>query len=175
MTDPGSCRDPASRVVIDGDRVVRVLDARGVEAWKALAASRFFKTAVEELLRYLSIADPIIRAALEDVEVDGQVERRYSQVAPCRACETGTAMGRTWAAVLVERRPAFDAPRQRASMHWFESKGQGSRTKRHQGITLAPSPSSTLADSEDRWARDGQRSSRPDAQGAPRPYCGFGH
>lgn len=48
MTDPGSFRDPASRVVMDGDRVVRVLDARGVEAWKSLASSRFFKTAVED-------------------------------------------------------------------------------------------------------------------------------
>ncbi|MGI5428703.1 cytochrome P450 [Streptomyces sp. CA-179760] len=31
--------------------------------------------AVEELLRYLSVADPILRAALEDVEVEGQLIR----------------------------------------------------------------------------------------------------
>lgn len=45
--DPGSFRDPASHVVFDGDRVLRLLDDRGFEAWKHLEASSFFETSVE--------------------------------------------------------------------------------------------------------------------------------
>lgn len=40
--DPGSFRDPASHIVFDGDRVLRLLDDRGLKAWKALADSDFF-------------------------------------------------------------------------------------------------------------------------------------
>jgi len=46
--DPGSFRDPASRVVLDGERIVRLLDERGLEGWRALAATDFFKSAVSE-------------------------------------------------------------------------------------------------------------------------------
>jgi hypothetical protein len=46
--DPGSFRDPASRVVIDGDRVFRLLDERGMQAWRVLAASEFFPRAVAD-------------------------------------------------------------------------------------------------------------------------------
>jgi len=46
--DPGSFRDPASRVVLNGERVLRLLDQRGLEGWRALAASGFFQKAVAE-------------------------------------------------------------------------------------------------------------------------------
>ena len=46
--DPGSFRDPASRVVIDGDKVMRLLDKRGLEGWRALAATDFFRNAVAD-------------------------------------------------------------------------------------------------------------------------------
>lgn len=46
--DPGSFRDPASRVVVDGDRVLRLLDGRGLEGWKALAETEFFNAAVDD-------------------------------------------------------------------------------------------------------------------------------
>ncbi|HUG32554.1 MAG TPA: methyltransferase [Acidimicrobiia bacterium] len=46
--DPGSFRDPASQVVFDGDRVLRLLDERGLEGWKALAESEFFERATSE-------------------------------------------------------------------------------------------------------------------------------
>ncbi len=45
--DPGSFRDPASRVVFEGDRVLRLLDERGLEAWEHLEPSPFFGHAVE--------------------------------------------------------------------------------------------------------------------------------
>jgi hypothetical protein len=44
--DPGSFRDPASRVIIDGRRVIRLLDQRGLAAWEALSASPFLAEAV---------------------------------------------------------------------------------------------------------------------------------
>ncbi len=44
--DPGSFRDPASRVVTDGDRVIRLLDERGLEAWRALERSDFYRRSV---------------------------------------------------------------------------------------------------------------------------------
>ena len=58
--DPGSFRDPASRVLIDADRVIRVLDQRGLNAWKALADSRFFANAVADghLIAATDLADP---------------------------------------------------------------------------------------------------------------------
>ncbi|MEX1091733.1 MAG: methyltransferase, partial [Acidimicrobiia bacterium] len=46
--DPGSFRDPASRVVLDGPRVLRLLDLRGLEAWRALARTDFFTSAVAD-------------------------------------------------------------------------------------------------------------------------------
>ncbi|HEY6635610.1 MAG TPA: methyltransferase [Acidimicrobiia bacterium] len=46
--DPGSFRDPASHVVLDGDRVVRLLDDRGLIAWKALASTEFFARATND-------------------------------------------------------------------------------------------------------------------------------
>ena len=46
--DPGSFRDPASRVVHDGNRVLRLLDGRGLEAWQALKATSFFEKAVAD-------------------------------------------------------------------------------------------------------------------------------
>ncbi|HEY5578777.1 MAG TPA: methyltransferase [Acidimicrobiia bacterium] len=46
--DPGSFRDPASRVVLDGEKVLRLLDERGLQGWRALAASEFFETAVTQ-------------------------------------------------------------------------------------------------------------------------------
>lgn len=46
--DPGSFRDPASRVVHEGNRVLRLLDEQGLEAWQALKASSFFEKAVAE-------------------------------------------------------------------------------------------------------------------------------
>ena len=45
--DPGSFRDPASHVVFDGERVLRLLDDRGLEAWQQLESSTFFSNAVE--------------------------------------------------------------------------------------------------------------------------------
>jgi ribosomal protein L11 methylase PrmA len=46
--DPGSFRDPASRVYLEDDHVVRVLDQRGLQAWQALSASEFFSRAVDD-------------------------------------------------------------------------------------------------------------------------------
>lgn len=46
--DPGSFRDPSSHIVHDGERVLRLLDERGLAAWRALSASDFFKTATEQ-------------------------------------------------------------------------------------------------------------------------------
>jgi hypothetical protein len=44
--DPGSFRDPASRIVRDQDRVLRLLDDRGLSAWKALSTNSFYDEAV---------------------------------------------------------------------------------------------------------------------------------
>jgi hypothetical protein len=46
--DPGSFRDPASHVVLDGDRVVRLLDERGLAGWKTLSDTEFFSKAIAE-------------------------------------------------------------------------------------------------------------------------------
>jgi len=46
--DPGSFRDPASRVFLDGEKVLRLLDERGLQGWRALAATDFFMSAVAE-------------------------------------------------------------------------------------------------------------------------------
>ena len=54
--DPGSFRDPASHVVLDGDKIIRLLDERGLEGWRALSESEFFRT---------SVADGQVIAAVE--------------------------------------------------------------------------------------------------------------
>ncbi len=46
LPDPGSFRDPASRVVHDGERVLRMLDARGTANWRRLRGSAFFRRSV---------------------------------------------------------------------------------------------------------------------------------
>ncbi len=46
--DPGSFRDPASRVVLDGDRALRLLDQRGLRDWEALAGTAFFERASKD-------------------------------------------------------------------------------------------------------------------------------
>jgi ribosomal protein L11 methylase PrmA len=46
--DPGSFRDPASHVVFDGERVLRLLDDRGLRGWHALSSTRFFEKAVAD-------------------------------------------------------------------------------------------------------------------------------
>jgi hypothetical protein len=46
--DPGSFRDPASHIVLDGDRVLRLLDERGVEGWEALSTTSFFERATAD-------------------------------------------------------------------------------------------------------------------------------
>ena len=45
--DPGSFRDPASRVVLDGDKVMRLLDERGSKGG-ALSETDFFRKAVAD-------------------------------------------------------------------------------------------------------------------------------
>ncbi|MGH8914096.1 MAG: methyltransferase [Acidimicrobiia bacterium] len=58
--DPGSFRDPASQVVLDGDKVLRLLDDRGWEGWRALAASDLFAKAVADgrLIATVEADDP---------------------------------------------------------------------------------------------------------------------
>lgn len=46
--DPGSFRDPASHIVYEDGRVLRLLDERGRKAWDALAASSFFTRATDD-------------------------------------------------------------------------------------------------------------------------------
>ena len=48
VPDPGSFRDPRSRVVHDGDRVIRLLDARGAQNWRAVARTPFFERSVAD-------------------------------------------------------------------------------------------------------------------------------
>lgn len=45
QTDPGSFRDPASHIVYDDGRVLRLLDERGLDDWNALAETAFFDRA----------------------------------------------------------------------------------------------------------------------------------
>jgi predicted RNA methylase len=58
--DPGSFRDPASRIVLDEDRVLRVLDKRGLEDWRVLAGTEFFAAAVADgrLIAASEVSDP---------------------------------------------------------------------------------------------------------------------
>jgi hypothetical protein len=46
--DPGSFRDPASHIVLDGDKVLRLLDERGLAGWRALSSTNFFDRASGE-------------------------------------------------------------------------------------------------------------------------------
>ncbi len=46
--DPGSFRDPMSRVLVRGDDILRVLGTEAVADWEALAGSSFFPKAVAE-------------------------------------------------------------------------------------------------------------------------------
>lgn len=46
--DPGSFRDPASRVVLGDQVVTRLLDERGRADWRALSRSRLFAAAVDD-------------------------------------------------------------------------------------------------------------------------------
>lgn len=48
QADPGSFRDPASRVVLDHDRAIRLLDDRGLQAWQRLSSSDFFSRATSD-------------------------------------------------------------------------------------------------------------------------------
>lgn len=48
QADPGSFRDPASRIVLEGDRVLRLLDERGLAGWNALSATDFFERATSD-------------------------------------------------------------------------------------------------------------------------------
>jgi hypothetical protein len=43
LFDPGSFRDPASRVILFEDRVARILTQQGLTDWEALAATNFFR------------------------------------------------------------------------------------------------------------------------------------
>ena len=45
--DPGSFRDPSSRVLIGPDRATRLLSARAVEAWEKVAATDFIANATQ--------------------------------------------------------------------------------------------------------------------------------
>lgn len=45
--DPGSFRDPASRVISSGTGVSRILTQQGLTDWEALAGTRFFRTETE--------------------------------------------------------------------------------------------------------------------------------
>jgi hypothetical protein len=67
--DPGSFRDPASHVLLDEDKAIRLLDERGLEGWRALSATGFFRSAVTEgrLIDAVEMAEapPGSAAALE--------------------------------------------------------------------------------------------------------------
>jgi hypothetical protein len=60
--DPGSFRDPASHIVLDDDRVIRLLDERGLEGWNALSRTSFFDRATAD--GRLIEATPLDPAAL---------------------------------------------------------------------------------------------------------------
>ncbi|HZD24241.1 MAG TPA: methyltransferase [Acidimicrobiia bacterium] len=67
--DPGSFRDPASHVVHDDGRVLRLLDERGLAGWQALSETRFFDKATEDgrliAAKAVDHSDPGVAAALE--------------------------------------------------------------------------------------------------------------
>lgn len=65
QADPGSFRDPASRVVFSEGRVLRLLDNRGLEAWEAVSAADFFARAVTDgrIIESTPVDDPTGTAA----------------------------------------------------------------------------------------------------------------
>ncbi|MFZ0013545.1 MAG: class I SAM-dependent methyltransferase [Acidimicrobiia bacterium] len=67
VADPGSFRDPASHIVFDGDRVLRLLDERGLQGWEALSASNFFTRATGDgrLIASEPVDHPGVAGALE--------------------------------------------------------------------------------------------------------------
>lgn len=67
VPDPGSFRDPASHIVFDEDRVLRLLDERGLEGWTALAATDFFTRATNDgrLIASMPTSYPGTAGALE--------------------------------------------------------------------------------------------------------------
>lgn len=64
-SDPGSFRDPASRVVLSDGRVLRLLDERGLAAWNAVSASPFFaaEVAAGRIIGTKQVDDPTGTAA----------------------------------------------------------------------------------------------------------------
>ncbi|MGH3035288.1 MAG: methyltransferase [Gaiellaceae bacterium] len=81
--EPGSFRDPDSRVFVAGDRVLRALSERGLEDWRALAASELWRTKRAE--------GKLV--ATEPLDGDGGV--------PAELADGG------WAAVLAHERVPF--------------------------------------------------------------------
>lgn len=69
--DPGSFRDPASRVVYEGDRVLRLLDERGREGWEALSSTAFYRRASEDgrIIQSRPVDHPDSAGALEHPRV----------------------------------------------------------------------------------------------------------
>ncbi len=69
VSEPGSFRDPSSRIVHDGERILRLLDQRGARAWHALARTSFFEDAVARhrliATREVGDAPPGVSAVLE--------------------------------------------------------------------------------------------------------------
>ena len=63
--DPGSFRDPNSRVVLRGSKVYRLLGPRALEDWKAFSASKLFRREVE-LGRIVDTKEIDIGAVLEE-------------------------------------------------------------------------------------------------------------
>jgi hypothetical protein len=61
--DPGSFRDPASRIIFTGDRVLRLLDERGLRSWQALSATDFFARATS--------ANRLIDSVAADYQAEG--------------------------------------------------------------------------------------------------------
>ncbi len=64
-SDPGSFRDPASRVVLTDGRVLRLLDKRGLAAWQAVSQSAFFisEMAAGRIIGTKEVDDPTGTAA----------------------------------------------------------------------------------------------------------------
>lgn len=66
---PGSFRDPASHVVFEEGRVIRLLDERGLAGWKALSETAFFMRATNDgrLIdtKQIDYSDPGVVGALE--------------------------------------------------------------------------------------------------------------
>lgn len=70
-SDPGSFRDPASHVVVDEGRVIRLLDERGLDGWKSLSESGFYARATADgrVIEAREIVYPAAAGALEHPKV----------------------------------------------------------------------------------------------------------